>query len=239
MAKKALQQRASASKCSQQLEEQTAIEWVSENVFRLLDLFEQRPCLWLIKNPDYHKQTLREAAYKEIAEALSAPFTGLFFFHWSLCISSQKVNLSKGFGFLVKAVKDKIHNLRVQFNRELNKERQTRRTGDGTEDTYTSSWAYFERMQFLRDSCTARDSISNLPSPLQLNSSVASPSIDSDTVNFLNIITKILQALLTILRVNYDNNQLLSQYMRLKSLFTRMNKVWICTKVAPTRRMAV
>ena len=45
-------------------------KWNEENVTALIDLIEERPCLWNIFDSQYTKHEKRDSAYKEIAEML-------------------------------------------------------------------------------------------------------------------------------------------------------------------------
>ncbi|KAJ8958625.1 hypothetical protein NQ318_016349 [Aromia moschata] len=47
-------------------------------------------------------------------------------------------------------IQRKLHNLRTQENQEWNKMKK-RKSGQGTNDTYNSSWEYFESLKFLVD----------------------------------------------------------------------------------------
>ena len=67
-------------------------------VSKLIDLLEERPCLWDIFDTDYSKREIREPVYTEIAETLD---------------------------FSVQDIKTKIHNLRAQLGREMDKLKKT------------------------------------------------------------------------------------------------------------------
>ena len=46
------------------------LRWKDEDIERLIDLCEARPCLWGIANPTYSKRDIREKALSEIKEKL-------------------------------------------------------------------------------------------------------------------------------------------------------------------------
>ena len=60
-----------------------------------------------------------------------------------------------------KEVKEKIKGLRSQYGREKKKEKK-RKTGDGADDIYKSSWVHFSRLKFLDDFVSTESSRSNL-----------------------------------------------------------------------------
>ena len=48
----------------------TVKKWTTEDTNRLIDLFEERPCLWDIFQKDYHCREKKESAYNEIKDIL-------------------------------------------------------------------------------------------------------------------------------------------------------------------------
>ena len=58
-------------------------------------------------------------------------------------------------------VTKKIKNLRTQYKRERQKTRKTK-TGTGTDDVYVSKWQYLDRLRFLEDHLTVKQTTSNL-----------------------------------------------------------------------------
>ena len=47
-----------------------AVTWTTEMIDRLIDLYEERPCLYNTKMKEYHDRDLRKKALEEIATAL-------------------------------------------------------------------------------------------------------------------------------------------------------------------------
>ena len=45
-----------------------AVTWTTEMIDRLIDLYEERPCLYNTKMKEYHDRDLRKKALEEIAE---------------------------------------------------------------------------------------------------------------------------------------------------------------------------
>ena len=86
-------------------------KWNEENVTALIDLLEERPCLWNIFDSQYTKREKRDSAYKEIAETLERE---------------------------VGEIKTKINNLRAQLGREIGKVKKTK-SGQATNKLYQPS----------------------------------------------------------------------------------------------------
>ncbi|EDO33387.1 predicted protein [Nematostella vectensis] len=68
--------------------------WLSHEVEQLIDLFEERPCLWDVSNKEYYQKGNRQRAEEEIAEQM---------------------------GITLNDVKSKIKSLRSQLGREIYK----------------------------------------------------------------------------------------------------------------------
>ena len=85
--------------------------WEDEDIERLIDLYEARPCLWDIADPTYSKRDVREKALSEIKEEL---------------------------GIEINTVKSNWNSLRAQHGRELARENKTK-SGQNTDDVYESS----------------------------------------------------------------------------------------------------
>ena len=80
--------------------------WEDEDIERLIDLHEARPCLWEIADSTYSKRDVREKALSEIKEKL---------------------------GIEINTIKSKWNSLRAQHGRELAKESKTK-SGQSTDD---------------------------------------------------------------------------------------------------------
>lgn len=61
-------------------------------------------------------------------------------------------------------MRNKISNLRTVFKKELNKIRDSERSGAAADDIYVPRLWYFESLRFLTDQCDCRPSLSTLPS---------------------------------------------------------------------------
>ena len=57
-------------------------------------------------------------------------------------------------------VQKKIRSVRTQYGRERQKVSK-QKSGDGLDDVYVSKWLHFEKLKFLDDFITAKQSVSN------------------------------------------------------------------------------
>lgn len=120
------------------MELSTEFRWTFETIRRLIDLYQENPCLW---------DTAAEA-YKDRVKKNSA----------FLLISSE-LNVD------IKEVQRKLHNLRNQFSQELKKINMVK-SGMGTGEKYFTKWPYFEALKFIEPTVVARRGISNMVSKL-------------------------------------------------------------------------
>ena len=102
-------------------EKKGAKDWTDDEVSILIDMLEERPCLWDCFDKEYSKRDLKDIAYTEIASVLDVTITSL---------------------------KTKINGLRAQFGRELAKVNKTK-SGPSTDELYVPSWIYYQRLLFL------------------------------------------------------------------------------------------
>ena len=109
--------------------------WCDAEVDRLIELLEERPCLWDVFCKEYHVREKRERAYEEIENKL-------------------EIDLND--------IKTKIVGLRSQLRRELSKT-NNKKSGQGLGDNYKSNWIYWDSLQFLVPVMQARKSKDNLP----------------------------------------------------------------------------
>ena len=50
------------------MSEKKKMKWADEEVTRLIDMYEEKPCLWEISSKSYQRRDLREKALSEISE---------------------------------------------------------------------------------------------------------------------------------------------------------------------------
>lgn len=103
-------------------------------------LYKEQPCLWQIKSKDYLNKYKKNEAYGKLAEKLKEKYPDA----------------------TTDLVKKKINIYRSNFRKEAKKVQDSMRSGSGTDDVYTPTWAYYEDLMFLKDQEAIRTSISNL-----------------------------------------------------------------------------
>ena len=106
------------------------VEWTDDEVQDLIELLEEKPCLWDIFSNEYTKKDVKERVYVESAEHID---------------SSSAI------------VKAKIIGLRAQLGREKAKELKTK-SGQATNEKCVSKWVFFAELKFLRPAMAATKS---------------------------------------------------------------------------------
>lgn len=98
-------------------------------------------------------------------------------------------------GIIFKEIKARVVSLRAQFGRKIAKTNQ-KKSGQSSSQNYASSWAFWERLQFLRPVMNAGKSKDNLQKQQSSNSSSGVDYLDDDIdaglyhLNHLNLVTK-------------------------------------------------
>ncbi|XP_068102449.1 uncharacterized protein [Hyperolius riggenbachi] len=105
-----------------------------------LELYRAHPCLWKITSKDYSNRHIKHKAHKELVK---------------LCLPLLPTAN-------VELVKSKIQNLRTVFKKELNKVRESQRSGAGADDIYTPRLWYYDLLLFTADQEEPRQSVSSL-----------------------------------------------------------------------------
>ncbi|KAK4887692.1 hypothetical protein RN001_003963 [Aquatica leii] len=100
------------------------MEWYDVNVLRLIELYREREILWNCKLKEYKNKNKRHDALLEIAVS---------------------------FGVSKEEVDKKIRYLLSHFAREVKKENDTNKSGNGSDERYKSKWFAFKNLLFLRD----------------------------------------------------------------------------------------
>lgn len=98
-----------------------AKDWTEEETTSLIELLENKACLWDIYDKDYKKRDMKEIAYSEIATALDTT---------------------------IASIKTKINSLRTNLSKEVSKERATK-SGQATDELYVSKWTHYQQLAFL------------------------------------------------------------------------------------------
>uniref|UniRef100_A0A6P7HC60 Uncharacterized protein LOC114348966 n=1 Tax=Diabrotica virgifera virgifera TaxID=50390 RepID=A0A6P7HC60_DIAVI len=100
------------------------MEWNEENTQNLLEMYHERPVLWNSRLADYKDRNKRRDALLEI---------------------------SVSFGVEKEEIEKKIRYLLSHFAREVKKEKDSEKSGNGTVETYKSKWFAYKLMEFLKD----------------------------------------------------------------------------------------
>ena len=138
-------------------------KWTNEETCMLIDLFEERPCLWDVFDKNYHMRDKRDMAFKEIEAKID---------------------------FSVAEIKAKISKLRSQLVREISKCTKTK-SGQSTDELYKPTWTYWHKLQFLRpvmqpgksrDNLQDQDSFHDTPSPAEMTNN-ADSSLEIDEIS--------------------------------------------------------
>lgn len=90
----------------------------------LIGLYRHLPVLWDCRLKEYKDRNKRIDAYLEIAA---------------------------NFGVDKEEIERKIKNLLCHFSRELKKERESIKSGSGSNDVYKSKWFCYNSLSFLKD----------------------------------------------------------------------------------------
>ena len=96
-------------------------KWNDQTVEKLIDLYEERPCLWDISDRSYSIRDVKEKALSEIKDELDIE---------------------------LKIIQAKWKSLRAQYGSELAKENKTK-CGQSADELYESSWAFMQKMRFV------------------------------------------------------------------------------------------
>jgi len=112
-------------------------------------------------------------------------------------------NIATTLDTTIAAVKAKINSLRTQFGRERAKETKTK-SGQATDELYTSNWTHYQRLSFLIPVCKAsksRDTLKRMNSSQddliesELDVSVSIPKKKSIAEKKLDLLTKCTEAI--------------------------------------------
>lgn len=106
-----------------------------------MNLYEQQPCLYVIKSGNYHDKTLRDKALQNICQQF-LEITG--------------ISLQPGI------VKKKMNALRTQYVDLSNKVSKSKRSGMSTDDIYKPTWWLYEYLSFLKPHIMSRKGESSL-----------------------------------------------------------------------------
>ncbi|XP_069673312.1 uncharacterized protein [Periplaneta americana] len=125
------------------------MEWTNDKAMSLIELYRDRPVLWDSRLKGYKDRNKRHNALMEIANSL---------------------------GVGKEEVERKLKNLICHFSREIKKERDSTKSGAGSEAVYKSKWFCYERMLFLRDRNRGRG-VSETEDPISSEADETHPDV--------------------------------------------------------------
>lgn len=106
-----------------------------EDTFKIIQLYEQFPCLWNYRSSSYKNVSMKNNAWKEIANAL---------------------------GKTIDEVKKKIKNVRQAYVAEKKKVDASKKSGSSAESIYVPHLYYYDNMNFLAPVVVLRKTTSNI-----------------------------------------------------------------------------
>ena len=101
--------------------------WLEKEVLLLLELYHRFPILWKVHSTDYKKRNVRNIYIRKIQEGLSSSIPTI----------------------TVEEIKEKLHRLRTQYQRQRKTIRSISKKGEGLNDMYKSKFLFYEKMTFL------------------------------------------------------------------------------------------
>ncbi len=111
-----------------------------EFLTEFIELYKSYPCLWQTKSKDYKDRNKKDKAYGDLLKKLR-----------EVEPSADK-----------KKVKDKINSIRGSFRREMKKIEESKRSGKGADEIYSTHLWYYDLLLFTKDQEVPRASVSNL-----------------------------------------------------------------------------
>ena len=104
------------------------VEWKRDEIFALIQLYQEHPVLWNVKLPSYKNRNEREIAFKKV--------------HFEIHKISETITFA--------AVKNKVHTLRSQYEKEIKLTRESKKSGAGAGDVHVPKLWCFD-LHFLHD----------------------------------------------------------------------------------------
>jgi hypothetical protein len=100
-----------------------ATKWNSKKAIAFIQEYKTHECLWNFQSPQYKNKQLREAAYKQIVDAMDIT------------------------EFVIPKVKNKIKNLRSTYAQEMKKVQESKKSGAGVDNVYESNIQWLKELQ--------------------------------------------------------------------------------------------
>ena len=121
---------------------QKAFEWHDSQVETLIEAWSHEPVLYNSSHEEYHIKDKRRLAIEHLLTRIQTDFESPF-------PSGEEI---------VR----KLANIRCYFVAEKNKTEQSKTSGSGTDNIYKTKWQFFDRLAFLSDNVTPRNTHSNI-----------------------------------------------------------------------------
>lgn len=120
------------------------MKWNTNNISLFLQVYQQFPTLWNIKDKDYSNKSLRDTSFKRLMSEL---------------------NENQLLGEMdAKLLKSKIKSIKDVYRTELQKIEKSKKSGCGTDEVYVPKLSWFKDATYLSEVVTTRSSTSNLVS---------------------------------------------------------------------------
>lgn len=120
------------------------MKWNTSNISLFLQVYQQFPTLWNIKDKDYSNKSLRDLSFKQLMAEL-------------------KENQLLG-EMDAKLLKSKIKSIKDVYRTEIQKIEKSKKSGCGTDEVYVPKLSWFKDATYLSEVVTTRSSTSNLVS---------------------------------------------------------------------------
>lgn len=140
------------------------MSWAHEQVTLLIDLYKEKPCLYVVKSPLYKNKHARQAAWECICESLKE--------------LRPKTSITE--------IKNKINGLRTNFLAEYRKWQNSKRSGVGDDDVYVPTLWYYKDIMFILDHTLPRSSVENIPD--EVNDGTPALSVNVDDINQVDLL---------------------------------------------------
>ena len=111
-----------------------------DNTLEFISMYRNLECLWRVQCKDYSNKNKRNSALDALLDIYRKVVPG-----------AKKADVLR-----------KINTLRSSFRRELKKINESKKSGSGTDELYTSSLYYFDELRFVADQDVPRQSTSTL-----------------------------------------------------------------------------
>lgn len=118
------------------------VKWNSSKIIDFLEIYENFPVLWDSSSNHYKNRNLRDAAFRDLLNALQDKFPDI----------------------TLDIIRSKIKTIRTVFSQECIKITKSKKSGAGTDELYEPKLSWFNAARFLMGSSSSRPSTSTLVS---------------------------------------------------------------------------